>query len=157
MWHCANGPVVPDVHKDRSAIAFRVEESARISRPWRRKHDTLKMLVITQHDISTAPLTAPLTTPLTAPLTAPLTEPQFLQHLFVITTELEAKENVHVTAMLHYMPTELACYIICSYSWHVTLYVHTAGMLHYMFIQLACYIICSYSCHVTLYVHTAGM
>jgi hypothetical protein len=47
-----------------------------------------------------------------------------LQHLFVITTELEAKENVHTAATLHYVPIQLPCYIIYSYSWHVTLHVH---------------------------------
>jgi len=42
MWHCATGPVVPDVNKDSSAITFRVRESSSISRPWRRKHYILK-------------------------------------------------------------------------------------------------------------------
>jgi len=41
--------------------------------------------------------------------TAPLREPQILQHLFVITIELEAKEKVHTAAMLymymHYINT----------------------------------------------------
>jgi len=76
--------------------------------------------------------------------TAPLREPQILQHLFVITIELEAKENVHTAVTLHYLSIYLPHYIICPYSCHVTLCVHTAAMLHYVSIHLPCYT-CTYT------------
>jgi hypothetical protein len=83
------------VNKDCSAVTFRVKESSWISRPWRRKHYILKNVGnCTSNDTKWYPRTIKLAT-------ATLREPQIMQCLYVINTELEAKENVHTAAMLH--------------------------------------------------------
>jgi hypothetical protein len=138
MWHCATGPVVPDVNKDCSAITFRVKESSWISRPWRRKHYILKNVGnYTSDDTTWYPRRLKFAT-------APLREPQILQRLFVMTIELEAKENVQTAATLRYISIQLPCYTVCPYSCHVTLCVHTAATLHCVSIQLSCYT-CTYT------------